>query len=99
MEMGDKFRRLKELDDKFEFLLDVQKLGGLSSATLKEKCDNLGALYHAGEQVEGGWGVTTPVLFGGDFICALLITVFCPHSINASRPTALEMIKITPTMP
>ena len=40
MEMGDRFRRLNhkfELDHKFKFLLDVQKLGDLSSVTLKGK--------------------------------------------------------------
>ena len=37
---GDNFRDLKELDNKFGFLLDVQKLGGSSSVTLKEKFGN-----------------------------------------------------------
>ena len=41
---------------------------------------------------ENGW-VATLVLFVGNIICALLVTIFYPYSPKLLRSTALEMIK------
>ena len=46
MQIGERFTRLKKLDNKLGILLDVQKLGGSSSATLNEKCGNLAVFYN-----------------------------------------------------
>ena len=69
LEMGDRLRRLKILDSKAEFLLHVQNLGGLSSATLKDKCDNLATFYDAGTHLVGELGSAASAFFVGNLMC------------------------------
>lgn len=56
METDDRFTCLNKLDNKLIFLLDVQKLEGLSSGPMKEICGNLAIFY------DGDIKVTTCML-------------------------------------
>ena len=74
--MCDRFRRFKEFDYKFEFLLDVQKLVVFTSASLKEKCDNFPTIYDDLVQLKGDWGRNDPCPFcGRSYVCPAGIIV------------------------
>lgn len=51
-----------------------------------------------GGKLEWGKGVANYALFVGDLMCTLLVKAFCPHSPKPRKSTALEMIKISPSM-
>ena len=78
-ENGWQIHTFEELDNKFEPLLDMQKLRGLSRATPREKCDNRATFHDAGAQLEGVWRRQLQSLpFLWEILCAQLANSVLP---------------------
>ena len=55
--------------------------------------------YLSGAQLEGGRGVATSALFVGGLMCAVLATVFHPHSPKPCRSVEVGITKIASMVP